>query len=765
MARFRRFRLLSRLLIFGFLLAVVPVIVMGAFSYINVTRRIDDNANLANQNLLKLITDDVEEQLMHLDQSMLELCILPSTLESLTFSAYRYNWTTFENVNSLKRRVDELRMSFESASGITPEMALISELGHWVIGENGFYSTSTERVQGVLEAATYALQDDATQVTASNAKLLVRGDTLYIVRGIYGANGRYYGALVAAIPQGALLANLEEMEQTENLLMLDRENAIVSARFTGETPFDAPQFLETYSEQLRQGQVFSVEIDGRRWGVSTAPSKFAPEWQYVRLVSYSPLQDDRLLFGFMLAVITLSILSVALFALLTFSRRLYRPIAALISRVSPEAAEAEEAGDEFAIISRYLSTVNESKRLLEGTLEEQRGQLRSLFFVNLLEGQLSREQVALRASRLELPKPSGWYCVSLYHLERIDDSGFDRPDTDLILFAVKNIADELLANETVLYSGVYGNHFVVLHQLCCASQEEARQQVAGDAARLLQTAGSALRVRFGCGVSGLYADLYDTAQAYRHAVGALRYRARTDENPISFYERQKSEGGGDLTLPQQPLGRLLEAIRDGAAQAAYEQLHAYCEALFEQSLPYADFEYAILRVSLEILDNTRAAFACEPGDGAPELAELLQLGYSREAERWICQHLLEPFFALREQEQPLSLSEQVARIVQEEYETPLTLEYCSSKVGYHPSYVSRVFRQQMGYSFKEYLCLYRIGRSKQMLATTDLKIQEISNRLCYNNPQNFIRVFKKMEGMTPGEYRARHGAGAGATLP
>ena len=752
---FRKSKLLSQFLIFGILLAVVPVFVLGCFAYATVTRRIDDNANLANQKLLELMTSEAEEQLMRIDHNVLEMSTLPSTMEAISLSAYKYNWITFENINSLKRRMEEIRSLAESAGGFTIELTLISELGHWVIDNGGFYASSVERVQGALQLATRTLQNERAQSTIYGTKMSSDAENLYLVRGIYGPNGSHYGTLIASIPKSALLSGVREAAQNENLLVLDHEQKVLAARAEA---FASEAFLEQYHTQIAQGGSFTANVAGQRWGVSVTASRFAPEWRYVRLVSYSPLTDERALFGGMLLIIALSVLSVALFALFAFSHRLYKPIDALISRVRPEVPAQEEGQDEFSIISRYVSTVNESKRLLEGMLEEQQGQLRRLFFVNLLEGQLSHDQTASRAQRLGLSAHTGWLCVSLYRIERIADSDFDGSDADLVLFAVKNIADELLGREGALYSGVHGNEFVIVHQLT-GSQEQARQAVARHAARLLEVASGALRVRFGSGVSELYADLHYTAEAYRHASYALKYRKRADENPIGFYERSSGEEPGGFQLPAQPLEALQEAIRKGDAPEAQARLHRCIEALFERSVPYTEFEYAILRVALGILESMHA---CAHIGGElsppPDLAGLLQLGYSREAERWLLQNLLEPFFALREQEQPLSLSEQVARIVQEEYDSPLTLEYCSSKVGYHPSYVSRVFRQQMGYSFKEYLCLYRIGRSKQMLSGTDLKIQEISNRLCYNNPQNFIRVFKKVEGMTPGEYRAKYGA-------
>lgn len=89
-----------------------------------------------------------------------------------------------------------------------------------------------------------------------------------------------------------------------------------------------------------------------------------------------------------------------------------------------------------------------------------------------------------------------------------------------------------------------------------------------------------------------------------------------------------------------------------------------------------------------------------------------------------------------------------------EYTSPLSLEYCAERIGYNAAYVGRVSRQQMGVSFKEYLYLFRIRKAQDLLVNTNLQIGEISQRLCYNNAQNFIRVFKRVVGVTPGVYRS-----------
>ncbi|MNL85040.1 Transcriptional activator NphR [compost metagenome] len=59
-------------------------------------------------------------------------------------------------------------------------------------------------------------------------------------------------------------------------------------------------------------------------------------------------------------------------------------------------------------------------------------------------------------------------------------------------------------------------------------------------------------------------------------------------------------------------------------------------------------------------------------------------------------------------------------------------------------------------NFADYLAQYRLEVAKRWLKETELTITDIAEKLKYNNPANFIRYFRKMEGMTPGQYRDKN---------
>ena len=69
------------------------------------------------------------------------------------------------------------------------------------------------------------------------------------------------------------------------------------------------------------------------------------------------------------------------------------------------------------------------------------------------------------------------------------------------------------------------------------------------------------------------------------------------------------------------------------------------------------------------------------------------------------------------------------------------------------SYFSREFKERTGFNFADYLRNYRIEKAKELLATTQIKVIDISSMVGYQNPKNFATAFRSVCGITPKEYR------------
>ena len=87
------------------------------------------------------------------------------------------------------------------------------------------------------------------------------------------------------------------------------------------------------------------------------------------------------------------------------------------------------------------------------------------------------------------------------------------------------------------------------------------------------------------------------------------------------------------------------------------------------------------------------------------------------------------------------------------YTQQLTLEQVAEQVALSPTYFSRIFKQETGYTFVEYLTRLRLAEVKRLLRTTRLSLAEISYAVGYQNPNYLSERFKELEGMTPSAYR------------
>jgi AraC-like DNA-binding protein len=88
------------------------------------------------------------------------------------------------------------------------------------------------------------------------------------------------------------------------------------------------------------------------------------------------------------------------------------------------------------------------------------------------------------------------------------------------------------------------------------------------------------------------------------------------------------------------------------------------------------------------------------------------------------------------------------------YREDLTIEEIAKSMYLHPSYFSQVIKEELGLNALKYLNLYRMNKASQLLKTTELSIEEISNAVGYQNRHSFSRAFKSRFHSSPTGYKA-----------
>ncbi len=94
--------------------------------------------------------------------------------------------------------------------------------------------------------------------------------------------------------------------------------------------------------------------------------------------------------------------------------------------------------------------------------------------------------------------------------------------------------------------------------------------------------------------------------------------------------------------------------------------------------------------------------------------------------------------------------------IRKNYNKSISLKDISREIFLSPKYFSRVFKEKTGKTFNEYKLSLRIETAKILLKKYSYTVSEIAFKVGYQDPESFMKMFKKFLGFTPSEYRTHN---------
>lgn len=104
----------------------------------------------------------------------------------------------------------------------------------------------------------------------------------------------------------------------------------------------------------------------------------------------------------------------------------------------------------------------------------------------------------------------------------------------------------------------------------------------------------------------------------------------------------------------------------------------------------------------------------------------------------------------------LATFERVRNFIDNHYDQPINRESLAKTFHVHPNYLSTLFSENSGQSVRRYIESRRMTVAKDTLKNTDITIKEIADLAGFSSVVYFVRRFRELEGVPPGQYRARH---------
>ncbi|MEF3310810.1 AraC family transcriptional regulator [Paenibacillus sp. GYB004] len=752
MRKKRSSRFLVRLIAFSLLLVTVPVTVMGIFSYYKASDMLQQRVRDSNGQLLLQIESKVEQVLRMTDASAVQYTGLPLVTEALDVSLSPHD---FKIVNNLLTGMNQLQAH---EWGIH-DIKLIDLNHNWMIDAGGL--SRFDRL-----AAPWAEYAAAPQTSY----WIDEGERIRLVKKIPVYAQSPQGLLTIAIPVYEFEKLIGQIRFGGTVLVLDKKGKVLAGgdRAAHGRPFETLPFgrlLSPLAGEQDEGHYTSGTPDGEvEVTYRTSPYN---GWTYISVVPIGEMSRLSKQIGLFTVALCGSV-ALAAFVLAYWGLgKMYSPIRRLVQSASGPAAGGQTEGvgaeDEWELIGSRLSGLMSAQTELFQQLQGQSRQLKEFFVLKLLQNEPGPDELKEKLALFEHARTWTSYIVLVLQIDSYDRSRYGDNDRDLIMFAINNMVTDLIPAKTRLLPVVSDRSQITI--VGCEAGDEGllKRQTYELALDIQQEVKRYLRVKTSIGISRRHEQLGCARTAFKEAAEALKYRMKLGDEAVLFIEEAEPEPDRRLRFnyPAQLEQAVVDAVKMAERERIGPALAEFGRAVFANDWTHHDYSMSYVRLLTELLRVVQDGGGAEaerlPGpEGRSPFHELLGLRTAAEIEQWLLQAVIEPAVITFEQQRKTryrSISREVIAMIENECDMELTLESCASRMNYSSSYIAKVFRRETGMSFSDYVMQVRLQTAKRWLAGTEMKVAEIADKLKYNSSANFIRYFRKAEGVTPGQYR------------
>lgn len=97
----------------------------------------------------------------------------------------------------------------------------------------------------------------------------------------------------------------------------------------------------------------------------------------------------------------------------------------------------------------------------------------------------------------------------------------------------------------------------------------------------------------------------------------------------------------------------------------------------------------------------------------------------------------------------------IQAFIEHNYMDDISLQTVAEAMNYSDAYFCKIFKQCFDKNFIVYLSEYRVARAKELLGDVLINVKDVSQKVGYRDSNYFAKVFKRIAGVTPTEYRTQ----------
>lgn len=563
------------------------------------------------------------------------------------------------------------------------------------------------------------------------------------------------GALVVNIKEDVFagLVNTDDVNSEGYIYIINRNGNVIShidKNYLCRNISDIDYVNEIINSNLNEGYLIT-EIDGERSLVSYYKSQ-TNGWIYMGVFSLESLIDsvNRTRMNIIRYSVLITILSIASAYLI--SKKLSSPVKKLIQDIKlNRGINILEAGDEMTVLRRAFES-------LSNELEKSKVNVMQNYLSNFLKGKIIYQEYNNILENLNFQHP--YFLCAVMIIDDYDEfsSRIEVNRQYYLKVLILNIAEQVIGSyyrckgvnmengELALIINVDYKYIRELsdrlHELFRAVQKET--------AKILDYTVST-------GIGRCYGDMNEIPTSYMEAAQALKMKLIYGRGSIiewnDNFEKHK------YYYPVNIEKCILNQIETGNAAAIEESVTRLMDDLRNKSGLSSDnvkqiFNQLVGATVIKYLTDSGIDMSHVFGSSFNIYNELSRKETLEDIKVWLIdtyRTMIE--YLLRLKSDSDGYITKIMDYIHKNYRRDIGIQDIADYIGISYSHVRKIFKEKTGKNIIDFINGLRIKESKELLVNTDISIKDLALSVGYNSNQTFNRIFKKAEGITPGEYR------------
>lgn len=750
MSKFTKHNYLFSILRTMLLSGIIPLIILGFLSYQSSSKALEKKVSQVNFQLL-LQTRMRFEQTMDIIYNYYVLLGNDRQIYDYLDSSLSYSDVTIVPL------IQNKLLQIQNLQPIVSSSTLVNLKERWVIFHDQFQDYINHDLRNYIKGR---MKEEPNIFWTFEEK---RGNTISLFIKLPYNSQDHDAVLKVDLDQNKIKEYFLD-ETYKKMLVIDDEGYIIHFHDIDKIGQESDEILgNLYANELKKtsGTFTYIDMEGKLQGAIYEKSPYN-NWTYFILYDIKALNKDisgiRNLTYLMVGALVLALIIVVVWS----ANRLYSPVGNIYNRFKEQLDYDEESNhlDEINYIDKGIDNLFNERLNTQLEMALQKIKVEELFLIKLIRGELSDVYIKDRTVKLGKINDFANFSVVCFQITKLtkkkQSSREENIYTSLLLKAIRSEIDSELYLSPILRNDVV----VVLIDSHEEDISAFREQLFVLVEQLQSKLENSLDVSIAVGISNVFSEVHFTEIAFKESLEAIMSNSHLDEkNSIHFSEDIDDEKKIRTVYPSKMVDELILWINKGNIEKAKNIVGKVIDSIFKSHVGYNEHMLHVSQLLIEIINVIQSS-------GVPlntiiektnnPMEHLMALTDVNQIKEWFCNMLIEPIIPIlveQRSDRNQSLIQEIRKMVEEEYNKDLSLEICADRLNYHPSYIWKIMKQEMGISFSVYLLEYRLEKAKQMLIDSNDSIGVIAEKLCYNNAQNFIRYFKKRVGITPGAYR------------